>query len=277
MKLSIITINLNNATGLQKTIESVVSQTFDDYEYIVIDGGSTDGSVDVIKQYADKITYWVSEPDRGVYHAMNKGIAQAKGEYCLFLNSGDWILQNDGLQYVFDKNPVEDIIYCDAQHGDIIRNYADRLTLLTFFESSITHQATFIKKSLFSTFGLYNETYKIVSDWEFFLKTAVYGQCSHKHISFLFVYFDINGISYKNFTEVENERAKVIEKNFPVIYDVYMQFRPLQLLQDKMDYLNAAFTEMHYYRGSRLIQLIKKMQLSYFYQRIRGFYLKLKV
>jgi len=84
MKLSIITVNLNNAAGLQKTIESVITQTFTDYEYIIIDGGSTDGSVDVIKQHADKITYWVSEPDKGIYNAMNKGILQAKGEYCLF-------------------------------------------------------------------------------------------------------------------------------------------------------------------------------------------------
>ncbi|MDR2910496.1 MAG: glycosyltransferase [Bacteroidales bacterium] len=96
MKLSIITINLNNVAGLQKTIESVVKQTFTDYEYIVIDGGSTDGSADIIKQHANKITYWVSEPDKGIYNAMNKGIRVAKGEYCLFLNSGDWLINSNG-------------------------------------------------------------------------------------------------------------------------------------------------------------------------------------
>ena len=84
LKLSIITINLNNAKGLQETIESVVYQTFTDFEYIVIDGGSNDGSVDIIKQYSDKITYWVSEPDTGIYNAMNKGILQSRAEYCLF-------------------------------------------------------------------------------------------------------------------------------------------------------------------------------------------------
>jgi glycosyltransferase involved in cell wall biosynthesis len=89
MKLSVITINYNNAIGLRKTIESVVNQTFRDYEYIIIDGGSTDGSVDVIKEYADKIDYWVSEPDKGIYNAMNKGVAAAHGEYTNFLNSGD--------------------------------------------------------------------------------------------------------------------------------------------------------------------------------------------
>ena len=89
MKLSVITINFNNRDGLRKTIESVVNQTYNDFEYIIIDGGSTDGSVDVIKEYADRIDYWVSEPDKGIYNAMNKGIDVAKGEYCIFMNSGD--------------------------------------------------------------------------------------------------------------------------------------------------------------------------------------------
>ena len=87
MKLSIITINYNNCDGLRKTIESVIAQTTRDFEYIVIDGGSTDGSVDVIKEYADYIDYWVSEPDKGIYNAMNKGTRAAHGDFLLFLNS----------------------------------------------------------------------------------------------------------------------------------------------------------------------------------------------
>ena len=88
-KYSIITINYNNADGLRRTIESVVSQTFDDYEYVIIDGGSTDGSVDVIKEYENKISYWVSEKDGGIYNAMNKGVKASNGEYLIFMNSGD--------------------------------------------------------------------------------------------------------------------------------------------------------------------------------------------
>ena len=109
--LSIITINRNNAAGLRKTIESVVSQTYTDFDYIIIDGASTDESVDVIKEYADRITYWVSEPDTGIYNAMNKGILKANGEYCLFLNSGDWLYDNDVLNDVFSISPTEDIVY----------------------------------------------------------------------------------------------------------------------------------------------------------------------
>lgn len=95
MKLSIITINYNNREGLRKTIESVVAQTTREFEYIVIDGGSTDGSVDVIKEFSDYIDYWVSEPDKGIYNAMNKGVKVAHGDYCQFLNSGDWLYDSN--------------------------------------------------------------------------------------------------------------------------------------------------------------------------------------
>ena len=86
MKLSIITVNFNDAEGLERTIKSVISQTFHDYEFIIIDGGSTDGSVDVIKKYEDHIDYWISEKDGGIYQGMNKGLRQASGEYLNFLN-----------------------------------------------------------------------------------------------------------------------------------------------------------------------------------------------
>ena len=88
-KISVITINYNNKSGLEKTIQSVISQTYFELEYIIIDGGSSDGSIDVIKKYENKIDYWISEQDKGIYNAMNKGIAQAHGEYCNFMNSGD--------------------------------------------------------------------------------------------------------------------------------------------------------------------------------------------
>ena len=110
MKLSIITINYNHKEGLLKTIKSVVNQTYHDIEYIVIDGGSTDGSVDVVKQYEDSISYWVSEPDCGIYNAMNKGVAKATGEYCLFLNSGDSLHGTDSILEFVSKLSGEDLL-----------------------------------------------------------------------------------------------------------------------------------------------------------------------
>ncbi|MCC6690867.1 MAG: glycosyltransferase, partial [Bacteroidia bacterium] len=112
-KLSVISINLNNRLGLEKTIKSVIDQSFQDFEYIVIDGASTDGSIDVIKANADKFSYWVSEKDKGIYHAQNKGIAHANGEYLLFLNSGDYLYSSNVLQTFFSKNYSEDILYGD--------------------------------------------------------------------------------------------------------------------------------------------------------------------
>jgi glycosyltransferase involved in cell wall biosynthesis len=100
IKLSIITINYNNRDGLEKTIRSVIDQRFTDFEFIVIDGGSTDGSVDNIRKYENKINYWCSEKDAGIYNAQNKGIKKAKGEYCLFLNSGDFLYNEDVLNKI---------------------------------------------------------------------------------------------------------------------------------------------------------------------------------
>ena len=118
--LSIITINLNNREGLRKTIESVVNQTFQDFEFIVIDGASTDGSVEVIQDYP-RINYWISEPDTGIYNAMNKGIAKATGEYCLFLNSGDTLFQINTLTGILQSNPKGDIIFGNVHQRQHIR------------------------------------------------------------------------------------------------------------------------------------------------------------
>ena len=111
MKLSIITVNLNNKDGLQKTIDSVISQTYKDFEWIIIDGGSTDGSKELIENYSDYVSYWVSEPDKGIYNAMNKGIKQSHGEYLQFLNSGDIFIEDNTLKQVVSQLVNEDIVF----------------------------------------------------------------------------------------------------------------------------------------------------------------------
>src|SRR5687768_8039033 len=115
MKVSIITINLNNAADLKLTIESILNQTYKDFEFIIIDGGSTDGSLDLIKQNEDKITSWISEKDKGIFNAMNKGILKATGEYLIMLNAGDLFHDPKVLQDIFEgKNHTEDILYGNA-------------------------------------------------------------------------------------------------------------------------------------------------------------------
>ncbi len=217
-KLSIITVNLNNTVGLRKTIKSVVGQTYTDFEYIIIDGGSTDGSVEIIKEYAEKITYWESEPDKGIYNAMNKGIKMAKGGFCLFLNSGD-VLNNEKI-----INDVSDQLKFDNDfvYGDIINTYDNidlqyvksdiKITLANFEKGSLPHPSTFIKRSLFMDYGLYNEDLKVVSDYEFFLKVFISKPNAFHYINLSISIFEMNGISsdpnYKQLRDEEREATK---------------------------------------------------------------------
>jgi glycosyltransferase involved in cell wall biosynthesis len=169
MKLSIITVNLNNAKGLLKTIKSVYTQTYEEFEYILIDGGSEDGSINMIEKYTDKITYFTSESDNGIYEAMNKGVKKAKGEYCLFLNSGDWLVNDSVLEEAFCVFPDNiDIVYGNINVDGLVKKYPGYLSFNYFLFDSLPHPASFIKKSLFNQYGGYDEGLGIVSDWKFF-------------------------------------------------------------------------------------------------------------
>ena len=256
LKLSIITVNLNNSAGLQKTIESVISQTFTNFEYIIIDGGSIDGSKQVIEKYADKITYWVSEKDKGIYNGMNKGIKVAKGEYCLFLNSGDWLINNEILQIAFNLNFEEGIVYGNILLDNKLKKYQNTLDIMTFVKKTIPHPASFIKRILFEKYGLYNEKNKIVSDWEFFMQVIIKNNCSYRHIELAISNFDSTGISgqekYK-LLQLE-ERQAVLSEYTPLIIDKY-------ILIDK---------QLKEYRKSKIIQFIKKIQQSKLYRKLRG-------
>ena len=152
MRYSIITINYNNKDGLFRTIESVIAQSFNDYEYIVIDGGSTDGSLEVIKEHIPQITYWISEPDNGIYNAMNKGVNVANGDYCLFLNSGDCLYDNDVLQrfnlYNSDKDIIIGRVFSLQTNSPLFSPPDREISLYHLFSSTVPHQGAFIRTSL---------------------------------------------------------------------------------------------------------------------------------
>ena len=112
--VSIITVNLNNVEGLKKTLQSVLEQTYKNIDWIIIDGGSSDGSCELIEHYSDSFSYWVSESDKGIYNAMNKGIRVAKGKYVQFLNSGDCFLDKNVLDDVFSEEHDADILFTDC-------------------------------------------------------------------------------------------------------------------------------------------------------------------
>jgi glycosyltransferase involved in cell wall biosynthesis len=228
IKLSIITINYNNRDGLRKTIESVVGQTFRDFEYIIIDGGSTDGSVEVIKEYANRIDYWVSEKDKGIYNAMNKGAMAAHGEYLQFLNSGDVLCDKDVLRNVF-QNPMNANIVC----GNTIFDNKARLdapvevTMEYFLRGSLPHPSSLIKRVLFESHS-YDERYKISGDWEFFMHHLVLRNVTYQQIKCDIALFDTTGISSttnreKHDADLRREAiGEIIPPRVLEDYDIYL-------------------------------------------------------
>jgi len=169
-KFSIITIVKNDAANLVKTIESVIDQHFTDFEYIIIDGGSIDDTLEIIKKYDDDIDVWISEPDRGMSDAFNKGIALSKGEYIQLLNAGDTFFDADVLQLVsrFCDMPV--VTGYSKQEASKLPDYLLLNTDPLRVKSMISHQASFVRREVYKRVGLYNLNFKIRMDYEFWLR-----------------------------------------------------------------------------------------------------------
>lgn len=262
MKLSIITINCNNCEGLRRTIESVVNQTCRYFEYIIIDGGSTDGSVDVIKEYADQIDYWVSEPDKGIYNAMNKGVAVAKGEYCLFLNSGDNLHNNVVLADVYNQGFDSDII-CGSilTDGKILLPSPQNVSLGFFYRGSLNHPAAFIRREWLQRYP-YDETLKICSDRKFFIQALIIGDASYRCISIVVSDFDGNGISSNNMRLKKEENEYVLHSMFPArVLDDY------SVMYGEKDDMHRLFYTLTQWRGGKwvytfIVILLKCLMLN---------------
>lgn len=213
MLISVITINYNNKDGLRKTIESVIHQNFNSFEFIVIDGGSTDGSFEVIQEYKKYIDYWVSEPDYGIYNAMNKGIAKAKGKYCNFMNSGDCFANNDVLNHVFANESHADII-CGNTYWTKWTKSPQKITFDTLFNGTICHQCAFVNRELLQKYK-YDEGLKIVADRKFFLQSLIFENCSYQAIDVNIVIYDLNGFSSHNRVLSDLEYQQVLEELIP--------------------------------------------------------------
>lgn len=230
--LSIITINRNNAEGLKRTIESVFSQSYKNFEYIVIDGASTDESREVILDNEENISYWVSEKDKGIYHAMNKGIKACSGDFVLFLNSGDFLYDNNVIENVIENLSDEnEIVYGDVllrsekNNWEKIQIHPEELRFSYFYSQTICQQACFIKKSLFEKTFYYNEEYKIVSDWEFFIYAIFIARAKTKKINQVISIYDATGISGNtNFRPLATaERQKTIDTYFRLYREDYQE------------------------------------------------------
>lgn len=193
MQLSIITINRNNSSGLKHTLESVKAQSYNDFEYIIIDGASTDGSVELIVQECERWDrcVWISEPDAGIYNAMNKGIRMAHGEYLLFLNSGDYLVAEDVIERVFAQKTESDLLCARcrvSENGNVVWTsplVPEKITLATLYWNGLMHQSTFIRRQLLLDLGLYDESFRWLADIKFWYDAIIYHDASTQPIDVL--------------------------------------------------------------------------------------------
>lgn len=246
--ISVITVSYNAVLTIEQTILSVINQTYLNIEYIIIDGGSTDGTVNVIKKYADKIAYWVSESDKGIYDAMNKGIAYSHGEYCNFINAGDKFCSSSILKQVMDFNHVADIIVGQDlhvnEHNKIVSRSVlpRRYNLLHFYITTIPHQSCFIRASLLKKY-YYDTSLKIVSDWKFYLQSIVLGGHSVAAYNNVIVICNPRGASSDN-NRIKEEREKVLKDLLPAY--IVNDYQCLSCLGEEF-IENALFLDKKYY------------------------------
>lgn len=276
MKLSIITINFNNVAGLQKTLASVAAQTYRDIEHVIVDAASSDGSVDIIKEYAEKADYpvsWISEKDKGVYAGMNKGIEivlsrrvvnalnrselvedknigikRATGDYIQILNSGDILAAQDVTERMVAALPDGVSIF----YGNMLKSYDGKTivnrdtcgngmytpeSFLYFYNGTLNHDCAYIRRDLFDKYGLYNEEMKICSDWEWYVRAIVLGGEKAVYTNIDVTVFDMNGVS-----ESHGKNADIIKKERREYLEKILPFSVLN------DYDTYSFPILQYQR-----------------------------
>ena len=236
MKLSIITINYNNAEGLCKTLASVAAQSYANIQHVIIDGNSSDTSKDVIIDYAENTKnpnheiLWVSEKDKGIYNAMNKGIEMATGDYIQILNSGDILAGEDVTEKMVCQLNQNDesvgilygnMIKVNAQDKVVGKSGYAEYSLRQFYHSTLNHDCAYIRKDLFEEYGLYDENLKIVSDWKWYLQAIGLGSVKPEYVDIDVTIFDDGGISETQLDRRAAERRQVLEELLPsaVLWD----------------------------------------------------------
>lgn len=237
MKLSIITVCLNNLDGLKRTFESVVSQTARrEFEWIVVDGASTDGTPYWLQEHDTQIDRWVSEPDSGIFNAMNKGVTLSRAEYLLFLNSGDYLASNDIIEKCIPELDGTDLIYSDQKvqlpgcKETELWDYPSHITPVHFLEHTLPHQACLIKESI-QRVDPYTEKYQLMGDYLFFAKQIILKGATSKKIATPISVFMLDGVSMRDWNKMMQERYKSFADTFsPTLIENLRQLEALQSL-----------------------------------------------
>lgn len=214
-KVSVITVTYNALDGLRRTVKSVIGQQFDNYEFIVVDGAGADGTADYLRAEATGVTRWVSEPDGGIYEAMNKGVRMAQGEYCIFMNAGDCFVDDGVLASVFPFLDGTDLVIGNQIHVNeqgMMDDYTPAkgsFNLTNLLQSAVKHQSTFIRRSVLISHP-YDESLRLVSDWKFFLELFLEGAVSYKTVDVNVCFFFGGGATDKNRELGKKERLDVL-------------------------------------------------------------------
>jgi glycosyltransferase involved in cell wall biosynthesis len=229
--ITVVTVVFNGRDFIEKTIQSVIKQTYQNIEYIIIDGGSTDGTLDVIKKYGNKIDYWVSAPDKGIYDAMNKGIARAKGDWIYFINAGDSLfsvktLENLKLDSLSSSTDVlyGNINFIDPQTGlGSFHNMQEIIDINFLIKSNICHQALIYKTKLFVNFKGYDAMYKICADYDKLLQLFLADKLIKKVNLTICNYLE-EGRSRKSYITSNIERLAIIKSRFGFVPKYYVAY-----------------------------------------------------
>lgn len=244
MKISIITVNFNNIDGLKKTLPNILAQKGNQditIERILIDGGSTDGGADLIREHASQFDYWCSEKDRGIFHAMNKGIAKATGDFCVFMNSGDLFASDDVILSVF-KN-TEQFKDIDVISGrTIYKNYKTnesrpgvppkRVSLRFFYDKELQHQSSFIRRTCLLKHP-YDESLKIIADVKFWIECLILGYGKYVPTDTLVAIYDLEGFENRKPGATSEELRRVFSdlKLNNIVCDYELLMRKNNLVQ----------------------------------------------
>jgi glycosyltransferase involved in cell wall biosynthesis len=269
--LSIITINYNNADGLLATIKSVANQSVKEFEFVVIDGGSSDKSANVISQNKQYINYFCSEKDKGIYDAQNKGIEKTLGKYLLFLNSGDTFYSNTVIEKFYNhikeiQEPA--IIYGNTNLVGLdkiqkVKQQPKQLSLDFWYKETVNHQSTFISRDLFSKYGNYNTAYKICADFDFFLKVYVNNPNAYHYYNETIANYTLDGFSSNphNFSLFISEHDAILKK---------------QLTEKQYTQIKRTYIKMLSYKEQVLQYIRDRKVLKYLFDKIHNVYAGLK-
>ena len=235
--ISIITINLNNKIGLRQTIASVAEQKFTDFEYIIIDGGSSDGSKEIIESFKEYIDFWVSEPDKGIYDAMNKGLKRVMGDYVYFLNSGDYFLF-PGVLNLIDKeitktNPdflMAGVLKSNPSTGEYSTELPTIIDKISLFKKMVCHQTLFVHKNVFNEIGNFDISYKIKADYDWILRAVNHKNYKFDYLDSLITFYPLEGASDTLYNKYSvKEIPQIRRKYFSLKAEVYLRryiYRP---------------------------------------------------